>query len=136
MEQHLWAELDIDEDRDEPVFKVIVILVTLGVLAYFMRTYWCTRCVRHHDSLSRGRYATADLGHGADEWPPRVAWNARFTRGGDVFRTAALRVLPGSGYNLHLKRADRVPKPLGQPRNAVGRAREWSLTYSPALRIA
>lgn len=128
VEQHLWAELDIDEDRDEPVFKVIVILVTLGVLAYFMRTYWCTRCVRHHDSLSRGRYATADLGHGADECPPRGSRGSRDSHEEETsFAHPPSRVLPGSGYNLHLKRADRVPKPLGQPRNAVGRAREWSL---------
>ena len=67
LEQHLWDELDIDEDRDEPVFKVLVIVVTLGVVAYFVRTY-CAPCARHQDSMSRGRYATAGLGQADDPW--------------------------------------------------------------------
>ena len=71
VEQHLWAELDIDEDRDEPIFKIVVVIITLGVVAYFVRTYWCTRCLRHHDSFSRGLYSTAGLENAADDWPPR-----------------------------------------------------------------
>ena len=41
MEKDLWTELDIDEDRDEPIFKVVVLLITVGVAAWFVRTHCC-----------------------------------------------------------------------------------------------
>ena len=43
MEKDLWTELDIDEDRDEPVLKVTVVVLTLGVLIAGVRFHCCRR---------------------------------------------------------------------------------------------
>ena len=56
LEKLMWTELDIDEDRDEPVFKVLVILVTLGAIGYLVRTHCLPH--RHHQVATMGRYAT------------------------------------------------------------------------------
>jgi hypothetical protein len=49
LEEHLWFELDIDEDRDEPVFKVLVIAITACAIGCFCRAHCCHGSKgRHH----------------------------------------------------------------------------------------
>ena len=49
LEEKLWFELDIDEDRDEPVLKVLVIAMTACMVGCFCRTHCChTSKGRHH----------------------------------------------------------------------------------------
>ena len=43
MEKDLWTELDIDEDRDEPILKVTVVVLTIGVIAWCCRTHCCSK---------------------------------------------------------------------------------------------
>ena len=46
----LWTELDIDEDRDEPVLKVTVVLFTICVLTAAVRYH----CCRKYRAVSTG----------------------------------------------------------------------------------
>lgn len=49
LEEHLWFELDIDEDRDEPVFKVLVLAITACAIGGFCRAHCCHGSKgRHH----------------------------------------------------------------------------------------
>ena len=43
MEEDLWKELDIDEDRDEPILKVTVVLLTAIVVVAGVRKHCCHR---------------------------------------------------------------------------------------------
>ena len=57
LEEDLWFDLDIDEDRDEPVLKVLVITVTVAFVLCLMRAH-CVGCScsskRHHHRIEDG----------------------------------------------------------------------------------
>ena len=39
----MWEELDIDEDRNEPIFKVTVLVLTAGVMIAGLRAHCCSK---------------------------------------------------------------------------------------------
>ena len=65
LEKDLWRELDIDEDRDVPVLKVTVIIITVAAITAFVRAHVCRQYravpANADGSLSPRRFADAEL---------------------------------------------------------------------------
>jgi hypothetical protein len=74
LELDLWKELDIDEDRDEPILKVVVLSLALAAIFAFCRAHCCHRyqSLPSNDSLSPRRQAEIDLAF-APDFPARHA---------------------------------------------------------------
>jgi hypothetical protein len=98
IEQDLWTELDIDEDRDEPIFKIVVLLVTAGVVVAGIRAHCCTgykQVPAEHDRDSElARPNWPDLPTAMR--PPRLSRDSRERSDSgwsfDIFSTIATRL--------------------------------------------
>ena len=66
MEQDLWTELDIDEDRDEPILKVTVVLLTIAVVVAGVRTHCCGQYRAIPSDLSPRTRAQQELAFAPD----------------------------------------------------------------------
>ena len=86
MENDLWKELDIDEDRDEPILKVTVVLFTVGVFVVGVRHHCCQRykAVPSDSAAARRAEVERELAFAPDfQLPGRPARFSRRSSAGD-----------------------------------------------------